>query len=284
MVIYCVTARNIISRLQKLRALSTSEHRLTDMDPEVRSGVAAPRPSLATARSEPITKVVEIQIRSEEIAQFSNTASMDAQSTYGSRQPSPTPESNRQRLEKKQSTAELLDTERTISTRHSNLDVDLESASSPDPMRRFSANIFAASTEYPHQATLSPPHSHSSSQFSASTKGTLKVPVNARGIPQDSSSSRRREGLSSGKAAWSYAKVSLLFFAALLIVWVPSTINRIYSIAHPEGVNFGLSVIAAAVLPMQGIWNAVIYAATSWRQLKTAFKEIYDRARKMGSP
>ncbi|KAI9643699.1 hypothetical protein NHQ30_008322 [Ciborinia camelliae] len=34
-------------------------------------------------------------------------------------------------------------------------------------------------------------------------------------------------------ALWAYAKVSLLFFVAMMITWIPSTANRIYSICHP---------------------------------------------------
>ncbi|KAK8160533.1 hypothetical protein IWX90DRAFT_270465 [Phyllosticta citrichinensis] len=78
------------------------------------------------------------------------------------------------------------------------------------------------------------------------------------------------------RAAWSYAKVSFLMFLALFIVWVPSTVNRIYAIAHPTKPNFALNAIAAGVLPLQGFWNFCMYIATSRTQCKDAYIDIRD--------
>ncbi|KAK8158394.1 hypothetical protein BC567DRAFT_275434 [Phyllosticta citribraziliensis] len=80
------------------------------------------------------------------------------------------------------------------------------------------------------------------------------------------------------RAAWSYAKVSFLMFLALFIVWVPSTVNRIYAIAHPTKPNFALNAIAAGVLPLQGFWNFCMYIATSRTQCKDAYIDIRDAA------
>lgn len=73
----------------------------------------------------------------------------------------------------------------------------------------------------------------------------------------------------------SYAKVSLLFFCAMMITWIPSTANRIYSLCHPGSVSLPLQYISVAVLPLQGFWNALIYILTSldacrvfWTSLK----------------
>lgn len=65
-------------------------------------------------------------------------------------------------------------------------------------------------------------------------------------------------------ALWAYAKVSLLFFLAMMITWIPSTANRIYSISNPGMVSMGLQYISVFVLPLQGFWNALIYILTSW--------------------
>jgi len=75
--------------------------------------------------------------------------------------------------------------------------------------------------------------------------------------------SRPSGGIDPNKAALKYCKCALLFFIALLITWVPSTINRIYTIIRPTDVVFGLYVAAALVLPLQGFWNAIIYMTTS---------------------
>ncbi|KAL4991606.1 hypothetical protein BDW68DRAFT_151603, partial [Aspergillus falconensis] len=56
-------------------------------------------------------------------------------------------------------------------------------------------------------------------------------------------------------AAWAYTKYAMLFFVALLVTWVPSTINRVYAFIRPESSNFGLNYASSFVLPLQGFWN-----------------------------
>ncbi|KAF2709525.1 hypothetical protein K504DRAFT_276447 [Pleomassaria siparia CBS 279.74] len=76
------------------------------------------------------------------------------------------------------------------------------------------------------------------------------------------------------KAAMSYFKVAFLMFAALFIVWVPSTINRVWHFVNKENSYvFGLNVASALVLPLQGFWNAMIYISTTWPECKRAFAE-----------
>lgn len=64
-------------------------------------------------------------------------------------------------------------------------------------------------------------------------------------------------------AAWSYARCALLFFTALLITWIPSTANRVYSLARHGDVCLGLQYASAFVLPLQGFWNGLIYIFTT---------------------
>lgn len=85
-------------------------------------------------------------------------------------------------------------------------------------------------------------------------------------------------GNQTNKATIRYCKCALLFFVALTIVWVPSTINRIWTLIYPTEVIFGLQYAAAFVLPLQGFCNASIYFATSsyackcvWRDLKAKY-------------
>ncbi|KAF2461523.1 hypothetical protein BDY21DRAFT_398104 [Lineolata rhizophorae] len=80
--------------------------------------------------------------------------------------------------------------------------------------------------------------------------------------------------LNANRAAWGYAKVSLLMFVAMIIVWGPSTIYRVYSLVRPEDPQIPLQIAAACVLPMQGFWNTVIYLTTSWPQCKSAWREL----------
>lgn len=78
------------------------------------------------------------------------------------------------------------------------------------------------------------------------------------------------------KAALKYCKCALLFFIALIITWVPSTVNRIYNIIRPNNVVFGLNLAAALVLPLQGFWNAVIYIATSTFAVNSLWEDLLD--------
>jgi hypothetical protein len=62
------------------------------------------------------------------------------------------------------------------------------------------------------------------------------------------------------RGARQYARVALLLYIAMLIVWVPSTVNRAWGIAHINNpVNFSLNVAASVVLPTQGLFNALVF-------------------------
>lgn len=78
------------------------------------------------------------------------------------------------------------------------------------------------------------------------------------------------------KAALKYCKCAMLFFLALIVTWVPSTVNRIYNIVRPEDVVFGLNLAAALVLPLQGFWNAIVYTVTSTYAVKCLWIDVKD--------
>jgi hypothetical protein len=83
--------------------------------------------------------------------------------------------------------------------------------------------------------------------------------------------SRPYIAIEANNAAWSYAKVALLFFTAMLVTWIPSTANRVYSVVNPDYISPSLQFASAFVLPLQGFWNAVIYTTTSWRACRNFF-------------
>ena len=85
---------------------------------------------------------------------------------------------------------------------------------------------------------------------------------------------RRRE---ENAAAFAYFKVALLLFLALIVVWVPSSINHLYQIVHPNLPNYGLNLASALVLPSQGFWNAIVYATTTWLECKRAYATIVSK-------
>ncbi|QSZ32504.1 hypothetical protein DSL72_002082 [Monilinia vaccinii-corymbosi] len=63
--------------------------------------------------------------------------------------------------------------------------------------------------------------------------------------------------------AWLYARVAILFFLAMIITWVPASVNRIWQMANPKAINFPLNYIESLVLSLQGVWNVIVYIITS---------------------
>lgn len=86
--------------------------------------------------------------------------------------------------------------------------------------------------------------------------------------------SARRRHQDLNNAAWSYTKCAILFFTAILITWIPSSANRVYSLVHDNEVNIPLQYMSAFVLPLQGFWNAVIYGVTSWTACKNLAQDF----------
>ncbi|OLN97625.1 G-protein coupled receptor 1-like protein 1 [Colletotrichum chlorophyti] len=86
--------------------------------------------------------------------------------------------------------------------------------------------------------------------------------------------SARRRNYELNNAAWSYTKCSILFFTVILITWVPSSANRVYSVIHSRQSSTPLEFMSAFVLPLQGFWNALIYVVTSWKACKTLWTDI----------
>jgi hypothetical protein len=79
----------------------------------------------------------------------------------------------------------------------------------------------------------------------------------------------RRRNFESHNAAWAYTKCAILFFSVLLITWIPSSGNRVYSMVNHGDVSKPLFFASAFVLPLQGFWNAIIYIVTSWAACKS---------------
>lgn len=75
-------------------------------------------------------------------------------------------------------------------------------------------------------------------------------------------------------ANWAYTKVSGLFFVALMVTWIPASANRIYAYTHLGEISPVLEFASAFVLPLQGFWNALIYATTSLPACRIFWKGI----------
>ncbi|KAG5932090.1 hypothetical protein E4U53_001490 [Claviceps sorghi] len=60
-----------------------------------------------------------------------------------------------------------------------------------------------------------------------------------------------------------YLRTSLLFALSVLVTWIPSSLNRIYGWLEGHS-PYQLHVATSAVLPLQGLWNALIFFISSW--------------------
>lgn len=79
-----------------------------------------------------------------------------------------------------------------------------------------------------------------------------------------------------------YLRTSFVFAISILVTWTPSSINRVHNLIHPNDVSFGLNVASAVVLPLQGVWNAVIYFSTSWGVCKEEVGKTWAARRVIG--
>lgn len=86
---------------------------------------------------------------------------------------------------------------------------------------------------------------------------------------------KNRAAMEANTVAWGYTKCAILFFVSLLITWVPSSVNRVYSLAHPGLISIPFTYASAVVLPLMGFWNFVIYVTTSWAACKLLADSIF---------
>ncbi len=85
---------------------------------------------------------------------------------------------------------------------------------------------------------------------------------------------RRKAAYEANNAAWSYTKCAILFFTAMLVTWIPSSANRVFSVVHVNEISLPLEIMSAFVLPLQGFWNFIIYVVTSWKACKMLWNDI----------
>ena len=100
------------------------------------------------------------------------------------------------------------------------------------------------------------------------------APSTAAPRAQTANPIRKRAAYEANNAAWSYTKCAILFFTAMLVTWIPSSANRVYSVVHTDQVSVPLEYMSAFVLPLQGFWNAIIYIVTSWKACKMLVDDV----------
>lgn len=88
---------------------------------------------------------------------------------------------------------------------------------------------------------------------------------------------KNRAAMEANRAAFGYTKVASLFFVSLLVTWVPSSINRVYSLIYPGSISVPYAYAAGIVLSLMGFWNSVIYIATSRAACRTLFLTLFRK-------
>lgn len=123
--------------------------------------------------------------------------------------------------------------------------------------------VIVKTTEF-HVTSEPSPGLNTNRQLSFESNQARQSPrVKAYSTPPDRNPRQSLASIDANSAAISYCKCALLFFVALLVTWVPSTINRVVTLVHPNDIIFGLNYASGLVLPLQGFWNAMIYIFTS---------------------
>ncbi|KAM3070488.1 hypothetical protein ACMFMG_010311 [Clarireedia jacksonii] len=105
-----------------------------------------------------------------------------------------------------------------------------------------------------------------------SVADAISSTVTSTAVPHSAMSACPKCSNAAKAAAWSYARVAILYFIAMMVTWVPSSANRLYTLLHPGEVNLGLEYTSVIVLPMQGFWNGLIYVYTNRGEVKTGWR------------
>jgi len=113
----------------------------------------------------------------------------------------------------------------------------------------------------------------------------LRTPLSPHNLEAQQQTSRSQSHASelptsaqANQAALNYCKTAALFFIALLVTWVPSTVNRLNSVINPDGPVYAMDFASALVLPLQGFWNATIYIATSLPACHALYVRLTSKA------
>ena len=132
--------------------------------------------------------------------------------------------------------------------------------STRDPLTSYSISISASSHgKYPQLGSAS---------AQTGTERPAQPPPPPPARPREKGFRTRADN-----AAWQYAKCALLFFAAMLITWIPSSANRVHWFLHGRS-SVPLEYMSAFVLPLQGVWNAIIYITTSWEACRSFLSDV----------
>jgi hypothetical protein len=69
-----------------------------------------------------------------------------------------------------------------------------------------------------------------------------------------------------------YLFTTFMFTLSVLVTWVPASITRIHSLLN-RNVPYSYQVAIVAVMPLQGLWNALIFFTTSRGVLRDVMRD-----------
>jgi hypothetical protein len=148
---------------------------------------------------------------------------------------------------------------------------DLEKQISPTSKAAPTASPF--NTAVSTSITSSGGHETNSHQATGENNASRKISIpKSRFVPSNSSVAwwhkftAKLSNLDPVKLA--YLRTSFVFAISILVTWTPSSINRVYALLYPARTSYTLNLASAVVLPLQGLWNGIIFAATTWSVLK----------------
>lgn len=139
------------------------------------------------------------------------------------------------------------------------------------------ANCFDTANPNHNPTALSRGYEQYSTIINSSPPSTAFDPSPRTSSQSTSAYKRYKAALEANAAAWRYTKVALLFFISLCVTWIPSSINRIYDLAHPNDVSYPLNFVSAIVLPLMGFWNGVIYVFTTRAVCNAIFWDLVEK-------
>lgn len=151
------------------------------------------------------------------------------------------------------------------------IDITIEHVTSPSEASTNNANVFDKDFDPASNANAQLDEFH---PYIVNVEAPERKPSGVRKMTREVA---RKE--TTNKGAWLYARVAFLFFLSMLIIWIPSSANRVYALAHPDRINYPLNLVSALVLPAQGFLNAIVYIITSQTAMRQLLASIRGRER-----
>lgn len=69
-----------------------------------------------------------------------------------------------------------------------------------------------------------------------------------------------------------YLVTALLFALAVTVTWLPGTVKEVWEARNPDGGQlWSMYVAVAVVLPLQGVWNGMVFVVGGWGVILEAF-------------